>query len=180
MKKKLSHFILFKVFKWKIDGSFPKTLKKYIIIVAPHTHWHDFFLGVLLKYATELPSNFIGKSSLFKAPFGFIFKAVGGVPVQRDKHNNLVAKTVNIYNSHENFITALAPEGTRKKVKTWKHGFYHIAKGANIPVVRVIFDFENKVITILKPFYVSNDIDSDIAELRSAFEGIKGKVPEYS
>lgn len=180
MKKTLSQFILFKLFKWKIEAEFPKELKKYIIIVAPHTHWYDFILGVLVKYATALPSKFLGKASLFKPPFGFIFKAIGGVPVQRDKHNNLVASTVDIFNSHENFITALAPEGTRKKVETWKHGFYHIAKGANIPIVRVIFDFETKVVTIVKPFYVTNNIDSDIAELRSAYRGIKGKNLEYS
>jgi 1-acyl-sn-glycerol-3-phosphate acyltransferase len=180
LKKSLSQFILFKIFKWKIDGEFPKTLKKYIIIVAPHTHWYDFVLGVLIKYATALPSNFIGKASLFKKPFGFIFKAMGGVPVKRDERNNLVASTIDIFNSRENFVIALAPEGTRKKVNTWKHGFYHIAKGADIPVVRVIFDFKLKVATILEPFHLSNDMESDLNVLRSVYKDVQGKIPANS
>ena len=171
---------MFKVFKWKIDGEFPKELNKYVIIAAPHTHWYDFILGILIKYSTELPSNFIGKASLFKKPFGFIFKAMGGVPVQRDKHNNLVQSTVNIFNSREKFVIALAPEGTRKKVDVWKKGFYYIAKGANIPVVRVIFDFENKTASILEPFYLSDNMESDLTELSSVYKGIRGKVPAYS
>ena len=179
MKKRLSQFILFNIFKWKITGEFPN-LRKYIIIVAPHTHWYDFILGILIKYATELPSKYIGKASLFKKPFGFIFKAMGGVPVQRDKHNNLVASTVDIFNSHENFITALAPEGTRTIVDSWKHGFYHIAKGANIPIVRVIFDFNKKVVSILTPFNLTENMENDLKELRSVYKDVKGKIPKYS
>ena len=180
MKQSLAQFILFKIFKWKIKGEFPKELKKYIIIVAPHTHWYDFPLGVCIKYATAVPSNFIGKASLFKKPFGFIFKALGGVPVQRDKNNNLVASTIDIFNSRENFVIGLSPEGTRKKVEVWKQGFYHIAKGADIPVVRVIFDFDKKVATILKPFDLTDDMEADLKELRSVYVGIKGKIPAYS
>jgi 1-acyl-sn-glycerol-3-phosphate acyltransferase len=180
LKRSLSQFILFKIFKWKIDGAFPKELQKYIIIVAPHTHWYDFILGVLIKYVTELPSNFIGKASLFKKPFGFIFKAIGGVPVQRNKNNNLVASTIDIFNSREKFVIALAPEGTRKKVEIWKSGFYHIAKGANIPIVRVIFDFQKKIVSILPPFNTTDNMENDLKELRSVYKDVKGKIPKYS
>lgn len=146
----------------------------------PHTHWHDFIIGVLVKWATSLQANYLGKASLFKKPFGFIFTALGGVPVQRDTQNNLVSSTIDIYNSRERFVIALAPEGTRKKVSHWKHGFYHIAKAANIPIVRVIFDFEHKQVSILEPFTVSGNLEKDIAELRSVYSGVKGKIPEYS
>ena len=139
-----------------------------------------FILGVLIKYVTELPSNFIGKASLFKKPFGFIFKAIGGVPVQRNKNNNLVASTIDIFNSREKFIMALAPEGTRKKVEIWKSGFYHIAKGANIPIVRVIFDFQKKIVSILPPFNTTDNMENDLKELRSVYKDVKGKIPKYS
>ena len=75
---------------------------------------------------------------------------------------------------------ALAPEGTRKKVDTWRTGFYYIAKKANVPVVMITFDFENKVNCISNPFFPTDDIEADVKFMRAFFEGIKGKVPEYS
>ena len=41
-------FIFLKIFGWKIKGENNFT-KKCIIIVAPHTHWLDFFLGIKFK-----------------------------------------------------------------------------------------------------------------------------------
>lgn len=178
--KFICDFILTKLMGWKIEGSFPSHLKKYVIIVAPHTHWMDFSMGILIKYATGLPANYIGKKALFKPPFGFIFKALGGTPVDRSKSQNMVDAVIEIFNSKEQFVFALSPEGTRKKVMEWKTGFYHIAEGAKVPIVRGIFDFGHKVFTIEKPFYPTGDKTADIKELRSIYKGIKGKVPEYS
>ena len=75
---------------------------------------------------------------------------------------------------------AIAPEGTRKKVNTWRTGFYYIAKKANVPIVMITFDFKNKVNCISKPFIPTDDIDADFKFMRSFFEGIIGKIPEYS
>lgn len=176
----ISRFILFKLMRWKIEGNFPFELKKYIIIVAPHTHWIDFLMGLLVRSATGLKANYIGKASLFKGPFGFIFRATGGAPVERTKSTNKVDAIVKLFNSKDEFVLSLSPEGTRKKVEQWKTGFYFIAKGADIPIVRVIFDFEHKYIKILTPFYTTNNKEKDFIELRSVYRGIKGKVPEYS
>ena len=74
----------------------------------------------------------------------------------------------------------LAPEGTRKKVDTWKTGFYYIAKKANVPIVMITFDFKNKKNWISEPFFPTDDIDSDFEFMRSFFEGVIGKVPKYS
>ena len=179
--KIICRFILFKILGWKIEGSFPTGLKKYLIIVAPHTHWHDFPIAILIKYATGLKSNFIGKATLFKPPFGVFFRALGGRPVNRSKSTNFVDSIVNIYNEHDEFIISLSPEGTRKKVDKWKTGFYYIAKGAGVPIVCGALDYEHKTMKIRKEvFHLSNDMDADIKELLSFFEGVKGKVPEYS
>lgn len=178
--KHICGFILFKLMGWKIEGSFPTDLKKYVIIVAPHTHWMDFIMGVLIKYSTSLPANYIGKASLFKPPFGFIFRAFGGTPVDRSKSNNLVDAVVDIFNSKDQFVFALAPEGTRKKVNQWKTGFYYIAKGAKVPIVRGVMDFGNKTFTIHPPFYTTEDKEADFKEMRSVYEGALGKIPEYS
>ena len=174
----IARFILYTLFGWKVVGSYPKDLKKYVIIAAPHTHWLDFPLGVLLKYAEGVPANFIGKASLFKPPFGFIFRALGGAPVNRSKSTNKVEGIINVFNDREQFILALSPEGTRKRIVKWKSGFYYIAKGANIPILMTTFDFGNKEVKISEPFYTTDNKENDFNVIFDYFKGVKGKVPE--
>jgi 1-acyl-sn-glycerol-3-phosphate acyltransferase len=175
----IASFIFHKVFGWKTIGLCPTDIKKYIIIGAPHTHWQDFFLGLAIKLTQKVPANFIGKASLFKPPFGFIFRALGGTPVDRSKSANRVDAIVNIFNSREQFILALSPEGTRKRVDAWKTGFYHIAKGAKVPIVMMTFDFENKQVKISEPYYLTNDEEKDMNFIYDFYRGVKGKIPEY-
>ena len=178
--KLLARFILFKILKWKIIGSFPKELKKYVIIAAPHTHWIDFPLGILVKWAEAAPVNYIGKASLFKPPFGFLFKWLGGAPVNRSESTNKVQAIVDVFNKNEKFILALSPEGTRKKVEKWKTGFYYIAKGANVPIVMATLDFKNKQVKISDPYYLTNDMEKDFDFFYAYFKEVEGKIPEYS
>lgn len=178
--KGFARFILYTLLGWKAVGNFPKDLKKYVLIAAPHTHWLDFPLGILIKYAEGLPANYIGKASLFKPPFGFIFKALGGAPIDRSKSSNKVEGIVNIFNSRDQFILGMSPEGTRKKVTKWKTGFYYIAKGANVPVVMCTLDFGNKQAKISEPYYLTDDMEKDFSFFHKYFEGVKGKISEYS
>lgn len=178
--KVIARFVFYKLLRWKIVGSFPKDLKKYVIIGAPHTHWYDFLVGVALKFAEEIPANYIGKASLFKAPYGFIFRWLGGTPIDRSKSNNKVDAIVNVFNSRENFILALSPEGTRKKVDKWKTGFYYIAKGANVPIVMFTFNFKDKEIKVSKPYYLTDNMENDFNSFYKFYEGVLGKVPKYS
>ena len=72
----------------------------------------------------------------------------------------------------------MSPEGTRKKVTKWKTGFYYIAKGANIPIVMITFDFENKQVKISEPYYLTDNMESDFKAFYAYYKGVKGKVPE--
>ena len=164
---------------WSIDGDWSNLPNKYIIIVAPHTANIDFFLGLMVRSITGIHSTkFLGKSQLFKFPYGFIFRAMGGYPVVRTKDNNLVDAVVEIFNSHDKFSIALAPEGTRSKVDRLKTGFYHIARKANIPIYPVAFDFGTKVVVIKAPLIPSDNIENDFRQLIDFYAEIDGKYPE--
>ena len=178
--KGFARFILFTLLGWKFEGDFPRDIKKYVVIAAPHTSWVDFPIAILARMSSGLMINFIGKASLFNGPFGFFFRSLGGTPVDRTKSNNLVDAIVDIFNSKEEFRLGLSPEGTRKKVKTWKTGFYYIAKGANVPIVMATLDFEFKQIKISEPFYLTNNKEKDITFLRGFYLNVKGKNPELS
>ncbi|MDP3313232.1 1-acyl-sn-glycerol-3-phosphate acyltransferase [Lutibacter sp.] len=174
----IARFILYTLFGWKAVGSYPRNIKKFVLIAAPHTHWQDFPLAMLYKFAESMPANFIGKASLFKPPFGFIFKWLGGEPVDRSKSTNLVQTIVDVYNNKENFILGISPEGTREKVDKWKTGFYFIAKGANVPIVMATLDFKNKEIKMSEPFYPTDNMEDDFEFMQNFYVGVLGKKPE--
>ena len=163
---------------WKLVGNFPSHLKKYVVIAAPHTSWQDFPVAILARNVSGERINFIGKDSLFKGPFGWLFKALGGAPVDRSKSNNLVDAIIDIFNSREQFRLGLSPEGTRKKVDKWKTGFYYIAKGADVPIVMATLDFGKKQVKVSEPYNPTDDKEKDFAYFHSFFEGVQGKKPE--
>ena len=180
MFKAFSKLIFLKILGWKIVGGFPDK-PKYIIIVAPHTSNWDFLTGVFVRaIVPEIKAaKYLGKKSLFKPPLGWLFKAMGGYPVDRTKSKNQVDAVVDIFDKHEEFVIAMAPEGTRSKVEKLKSGFYYIALKANIPIVMVAFDYGKKQVVVNQPeFYPTGDFESDIEQILSFYRGIKGKNPE--
>lgn len=164
---------------WKIINDFPK-LKKYVIIAAPHTSWQDFPIAILAKFVKGAKVNYVGKASLFKWPYGFIFRWLGGAPVDRTKNTKLVDSIVDVFNSKEEFVLGMSPEGTRRKVDTWKTGFYYIAKGADVPIVMATLDFPKKEIKISEPYYLTNNKEDDMKHFKSYFKGVIGKHPELT
>ena len=169
---------LLKLFGWKILGDFPLVQKKYVVVVAPHTSNWDFPLGLLVRSARRAKTVFIGKHTLFQFPYGFIFRWLGGYPVDRRKSHNFVESVVKIFNSQEEFTIVISPEGTRRKVEKFKTGFYYIAKGAVIPLVLCKFDWGNKEVVFDKPLYTTNDEKKDFERIYAYFKGVKGKNPE--
>ena len=174
---KISKFIL-ELFGWKILGVFPANVKKYIIVVAPHTSNWDFPLGLLVRSARQAKVVFIGKHTLFTFPWGIIFRWLGGYPVDRTKSTNFVDSVVKIFNEKEEFSVVISPEGTRKKVDKFKTGFYYIAKNAGIPLVLCKFDWEKKEVVFSDPMYATSDVEKDFENIYAYFRGIKGRNPQ--
>ncbi|MCB0461873.1 MAG: 1-acyl-sn-glycerol-3-phosphate acyltransferase [Flavobacteriaceae bacterium] len=177
----LSKFIYHKLLGWKVTGfSDFESVKKTVIIAVPHTSWHDFYIGVLLRSVIGIETNYVGKKALFKFPHGWFFRWLGGAPVERKNNENQVEAIARLFDEKEVFRMAMAPEGTRKKVEKWRTGFYYIAKAANVPIIMFTLDFENKENRFSEPFYPTDDKEADFKFMRKFFEGVKGKVPEYS
>ena len=162
-----------------MQGIFPE-VKKCVVIVVPHTSWVDFILGLLARRVINKKFNYVGKKSLFRPPFGWYFRWQGGAPVDRSKSSDTVSAIAQIFEEHEEFRLALAPEGTRKKVKQWKTGFYYIAHQAGVPIVMVAFDYGKKQIKISQPITTSGSYEQDWPVFKEFFRGVTGKIKEYS
>ncbi len=171
---------ILKLFGWKVEGGIPPGLKKFVVIAAPHTSAWDFPLGVLTRASTGFNIKFIGKKSLFKPPFGWLMYMLGGYPVDRSKTGNFVQSVVDIFDQHEEFAIALAPEGTRGKVDKFKTGYYYIAKGAGVPILLVSFDYGKKVVKYdPEVFYTTDDSEGDLKYIWNYYKGVQGKNPAW-
>ncbi len=172
------YLLLFKILGWKVSGKMPD-LPKFIVAVAPHTSNWDFPVGLAARSILRIRNaQFLGKSQLFKPPFGWFFRWLGGHPVDRSTSHDMVDQVVKIFERHEKFILAIAPEGTRKKVDKLRTGFYYIAKGAKVPIVPVGFDFAQKAVIISEPFYPTDNVEQDMETLLRFYRSITGKNPE--
>jgi 1-acyl-sn-glycerol-3-phosphate acyltransferase len=153
---------------WRFDGGLPD-LPRFVLIVAPHTSNWDFMVGVMAMFALGIRGTFLGKHTLFRWPMGPVMRWLGGLPVIRSSSLNQVEQTVQHVRASSGMILALSPEGTRKKLPAWRSGFYYVAKGAEVPIVPVAFDYAARMIRIFPVYRLTDDVAADLAALGSHF-----------
>src|SRR5690606_7062685 len=176
--KLLYSVIFFKILNWKMIGTIDPAIRKCVVIVAPHTSWYDFFMGLMVRRLLGVQINFIAKRELFKPPFGWYFRWVGGTALNRTPNQNKVEAITRIFQQKEIFRLALSPEGTRKKTERWKTGFYYIARAAQIPIIKVAFDYGSKEVRVAPPFFATKDTEEDLEEIHSFYDGVVCNKPE--
>jgi len=168
----LARFFM-RLFGWHVDGKLPH-IPKFILIGAPHTSNWDFVLFLGVVFTLRVNVHFMGKAELFRSPLGWFFRYCGGIPVDRKKSTGLVEQMVKASNESEKFILTITPEGTRHQVVEWKHGFYHIAKSAGIPIVIAIVDGKHKTVRIGQVFHPTENIEADMKTIQGYFIGVAG------
>jgi 1-acyl-sn-glycerol-3-phosphate acyltransferase len=159
-----------------MEGKIPDT-PKWVMIAAPHTSNWDFSVMLSVAFAFEIKLSWMGKNTLFKWPFGSFFRYLGGIPVNRSRSENAVHRMVQLFNEVEALVLGIPPEGTRRKVRTWKTGFYHIAHGANVPIALGFIDYERKASGVGPIIQPTGDIDIDMKEIHAFYATVKGKHP---
>lgn len=150
------------------------------VAIATHTSNWDFPVTLLLAFALRIKITILGKDSLFRWPFGSLFRWFGVIPIDRKKSTNIVERMIQVFRESEKLILVVTPEGTRKKVKHWKTGFYYIAMGAGVPIALAFVDYHRKAGGIGPMITPTGDIDADIEVIKSFYADITGKYPEKS
>ena len=168
---------LLKLFGWRAVGSLADH-PKCVIVVAPHTSNWDFPVLMLVKIALGLKVSWMGKHTLFRPPFGWIMRRLGGMPIDRSARHNMVEQAVESFRTHDRLLLAIPPEGTRKRTPYWRSGFYHIALGAQVPIALAYADYRRKVGGIGGVIMPSGNVDADMALIRDFYGGIVGKRPD--
>ncbi|MCK5862283.1 MAG: lysophospholipid acyltransferase family protein, partial [Candidatus Hydrogenedentes bacterium] len=159
---------------WKKEGKLPD-LPKFVLIAAPHTSNWDLPIMLALGFLFHGSLFWMMKESAFRPPFGYFFKWLGGIPIDRSKTNGVVGQCIDTFSKHEEFILVVPPEGTRKKVRAWKTGFYHVAAGADVPIALGYLDYKRRRGGVNKVFYPTGDYEKDIQEIQSFYKTITAK-----
>ena len=167
---------ILRLWGWKLEENFPEATK-YVLIFAHHTSNWDFLIGLLAALALGFWPQWVGKDSLFRAPFGAVMRWLGGIPVDRSQSHNFVDQIIELYQQQGPLVIAITPEGTRGKTTQWKSGFYHIAQGANVPIVTSFLDYKRKIGGIGPMIIPTGDIEADMVAIREFYRGVTGKNP---
>jgi 1-acyl-sn-glycerol-3-phosphate acyltransferase len=121
----------------------------------------------------------MGKHSIFKPPFRGLMMWLGGIPVNREQSNNLVAASSQALTEAQGPLQLIVPpEGTRSKTRYWKTGFYYIALGAKVPIVMAYMDYTAKRSGLGPVFEPSGDIETDMAAIKAFYKPFKGRNPD--
>jgi 1-acyl-sn-glycerol-3-phosphate acyltransferase len=167
-------WLLLKLGGWTAAGERPKA-KRLVVVAAPHTSNWDFVWVLAFATHYQLRISWLGKNTLFKAPFGGFMRWLGGIPVYRQEKTNLVDELVATYGDYEALALTVPPEGTRGQADYWKSGFYHIAKGAGVPILLSYLCYESKTGGFGPELWTSDDVRADMDQIREFYAGKVGK-----
>ncbi|MHC1708500.1 MAG: 1-acyl-sn-glycerol-3-phosphate acyltransferase [Bacteroidales bacterium] len=175
--KTVAQFIL-KIAGWKITGDFPLQYKKCIVIEAPHTSMWDFIYGWLGFTSKGINVRFLIKKESFVWPVGPLIKKLGGIPVDRQKNNNMVEQISKLFDRNESLVITITPEGTRKRVEHWKRGFYYIALHAKVPIILGYLDYEKKQGGLGPVLWPTGNFQEDWTFIEAFYKGKRARHPE--
>ena len=180
MITKLISKLYFKINGWKTVGEIPSDVRKCIIVGAPHTSNWDFIYARFGLYIFGYKIRYLIKDSMFKNPIAaWFFRITGGIPVNRSKSTNLTGDLAQLLNTEDTLYIAIPPEGTRKRVKRWKTGFYHIAIDCNIPIALAFLDYKRKQAGFLKILYPTGNMVEDFKLIESFYSPKMAANPDY-
>lgn len=161
---------------WKVEGALPLSASKCVLIAAPHTSNWDLPYTLMAAYALRLNPYWMGKSSIFRPPFGPLMRWLGGIAVDRAQSTNLVAASAAALQAADGPVQLIVPpEGTRSKTRHWKTGFYYIALTAKVPILMAYMDYPNKRVGLGPTFEPTGDVERDMAAIKAWYAPFKGR-----
>lgn len=176
---RLPYLTIWHLTGWRMDPLLPD-IDKYIIIAVPHTTNMDFFHMLAMALTVRRRPNVTFKHTWFWFPMNIFLRAIGGIPINRDKAMNVVDELSESIKSADRMVLVFTPEGTRSKRNYWKTGFYYTAVKTNLPIVCGFIDYKAKRCGYGMTLYPTGDIRTDFEKIRQYYliHGQNGKYPE--
>ena len=164
--------------RWNTSARLPDT-HQWIAIVAPHTTFWDFPIMISLALKHRVKANWLGKHTLFRGPGRWFFRWLGGIPVNpAEGGDGRVPQVVEMFRQNETMRIGIAPEAGLSPVTRWRSGFYHIADGAQVPLVLAYADYGRRIAGADEWFIPTGDMEADYALIREFYADKTPRYPE--
>ena len=167
---------LLALFGWRVEYT-PPPAQKGVVIIYPHTSNWDFVLGVAARMVLDMRMPWVGKHTLFRWPFAWFMRWLGGVPVDRRSAHGAVEQLQREYDRYDQMFITMTPEGTRSRSEYWKTGFYHLAHGLKLPLGLATFNYQTRVIYLSHWITLTGDVERDLETIRGIYRDTHGKYP---
>lgn len=164
---------------WRLEGPAPP-VHKAVVIAAPHTSNWDFVIGLAAAWAYGIRWSWLGKDALFRWPWGWFMRWVGGVAVDRSGPHGLVGQVADRIRASDAIMLAVPAEGTRGWAPYWRSGFYWIAHAAGVPIVCGFLDYPRRRVGFGLALAPTGDPAADMAKIRAFYADKPGKFPELA
>ncbi len=167
--------LMMRLLGWHIRGERPQ-VDKCVFVCAPHIKNQDLFMMLFTALILRLPVYFLMKDEAFVGPLGWIWRQMGGIPVNRRERKDLVGAIANAFKQHDQMYLVIAPEGTRKNTEHWRTGYYWMAHEAGVPVVCSHCCYDKKQTGVGGMHYTTGDVEADFAHVRAYYAEV---MPDY-
>ena len=128
---------------WQFEGSVPQ-VARCVVLGVPHTSNWDGVLLLAGAASIDRPMSFMIKDDWLRGPMGTVLRKLGAVGIDSRKNTNVVQAMIDELARHDALWVVIPPEGTRKRAEHWKSGFYHIARGAGVPLFPAYLDYARR------------------------------------
>lgn len=169
--------IVYFVRGWKFEPLPDYWCEKCIIIGFPHREIMDTVMAFGGYKLIGIKGHILIKKSWFVWPMSLFLRSLGGIGVDRNSPKGVVGTMVDEFDRNETFHLALVPEGTRKNVAKLRTGFWHIAKGADVPIICWFLDAKNKSTRWVGWLKASDDFDADLWKIHAIYQDAGFEIP---
>jgi len=175
---------LFKTFGWQADRNIPPFAdKRCIMIAAPHTYLLDPFITQTAFDLCDIKVKIAIADKFAVWPIKTLMESMGAIWIDRSQREgtdrpSYTDMLIKLFETNENLILVISPEGTRSLKARWRSGFYHIAKQANVPICFGYLDYKKKIAGVGGSIIPSDDIVSDMQTIMKFYKTVTPFHPE--
>lgn len=157
------------LFRWRVVPLDHEIPTPCVVIAAPHTSNWDFFALIASARLNEVSIRWLGKQEMFRGPLGPLFRALGGVSVDRSAPGGLVGEMARLLQGDDDLMVVVPAEGTRSATDHWRSGFYRIAVEAEVPIQLSYVDGATRTSGFGPSLEPSGDLVADMDVIRAFY-----------
>ncbi len=174
VRPRLARTVL-RLVRWRTEGTLPS---HGIVVGAPHTSNWDWVFSLLLAWSQGRQPRIMVKQEFFRGPLAPIMRATGAVSIDRANPAADIRALIDRIGASDDFLLAIAAEGTRSRTDHWKSGFYRLSQQTGLPITLAFMDGPSRTVGSGPTFTPTGDLAADMDLIRAFYADKHGLHPE--